>query len=270
MLEPTAELRQEIGQEQEPLKDKRSPEFYLFSVYEDPEEKSQIDSCLSKNRLTAKKEMKRLLKEALAGNLTIGYDEFLQQLNLEKGHLWLQDPELLQMAYEKLQAWSQNPQLLMDDTQADTWQKQLQMACYRWQMDLWEKENPDLTSEALEKKWADGWKWGKQKRKLLVRFLDMMDIEKCQAKIFTDIVEDPRYWKTWAFRRLIDKKKIKCIVPVDDICQIRYYYSMLKDERNQSNHARMDNEAGGSKRVYNNLKAGVESLRKAIPKIVKK
>ena len=68
-------------------------------------------------------------------------------------------------------------------------------------------------------------------------------------KIFSNVSLVPGTKELFSFRYCLEQGGISCRIPHEDFYALLDIYYRLKEERNQSNHAREDSAPGGAKEL---------------------
>ena len=212
--------------------DKRSWVFYLFADYKDSKGVGQVDAFLE----NAKKAYRRIM-----------------QAWPERAHesLVLENEEDVRQIYEKLLAWGRNPQDFQGKAPANSLWDSLADALCEKQLDMPE-EADETAREALKKEWHENFcaqRYGKTKLKALEKFVRGNMKASTADKIFSNVSLVPGTKELFSFRYCLEQGGISCRIPHEDFYALLDIYYRLKEERNQSNHAREDSAPGGAKEL---------------------
>ncbi|WP_315374474.1 TM1812 family CRISPR-associated protein [uncultured Selenomonas sp.] len=247
--------------------DKRSWVFYLFADYKDSKGVGQVDAFLENAKKAYRRIMQTIMADALDGKEAAfsGEEGWAAQLHRsvakesavkywpERAHesLVLENEEDVRQIYEKLLAWGRNPQDFQGKAPADSLWDSLADALCEKQLNM--PEDADKTArEALKKEWHENFcaqRYGKTKLKALEKFVRDNMKASTADKIFSNVSLVPGTKELFSFRYCLEQGGISCRIPHEDFYALLDIYYRLKEERNQSNHAREDSKPGGAKEL---------------------
>ena len=247
--------------------DKRSWVFYLFADYKDSKGVGQVDAFLENAKKAYRRIIQTIMADALDGKEAAfsGEEGWAAQLHRsvakesavkywsERAHesLVLENEEDVRKIYEKLLAWGRNPQDFQEKSPADSLWDTLADALCEKQLDM--PEDADKTArEALKKEWHEKFcaqRYGKTKLKALEKFVRGNMNASTADKIFSNVSLVPGTKELFSFRYCLEQGGISCRIPHEDFYALLDIYYRLKEERNQSNHAREDSAPGGAKEL---------------------
>ena len=247
--------------------DKRSWVFYLFADYKDSKGVGQVDAFLANAKKAYLRIMQTIMADALDGKEAAfsGEEGWAAQLHRsvakesavkywpERAHesLVLENEEDVRQIYEKLLAWGRNPQEFQGKAPADSLWDSLADALCEKQLDM--PEEADKTArEALKQEWHENFcaqRYGKTKLKALEKFVRGNMKASTADKIFSNVSLVPGTKELFSFRYCLEQGGISCRIPHEDFYALLDIYYRLKEERNQSNHAREDSAPGGAKEL---------------------
>ena len=247
--------------------DKRSWVFYLFADYKDSKGVGQVDAFLENAKKAYRRIMQTIMADALDGKEAAfsGEEGWAAQLHRsfakesavkywpERAHesLVLENEEDVHKIYEKLLAWGRNPQEFQGKAPADSLWDSLADALCEKQLDM--PEDADKTArEALKQEWHEKFcaqRYGKAKLKALEKFVRGNMKASTADKIFSNVSLVPGTKELFSFRYCLEQGGISCRIPHEDFYALLDIYYRLKEERNQSNHAREDSAPGGAKEL---------------------
>ena len=247
--------------------DKRSWVFYLFADYKDSKGAGQVDAFLANAKKAYRRIMQAIMADALDGKETAfsGEEGWAAQLHRSvakesavkywseraQESLVLENEEDVRKIYEKLLAWGRNPQEFQEKAPADSLWDSLADALCEKQLDM--PEEADKTArEALKKEWHEKFcaqRYGKTKLKALEKFVRGNMNANTADKIFSNVSLVPGTKELFSFRYCLEQGGISCRIPHEDFYALLDIYYRLKEERNQSNHAREDSKPGGAKEL---------------------
>ena len=247
--------------------DKRSWVFYLFADYKDSKGVGQVDAFLDNAKKAYRRIMQAIMADALDGKEAAfsGEEGWAAQLHRsvakepavkywpERAHesLVLENEEDVRKIYEKLLAWGRNPQEFQGKASADSLWDSLADALCEKQIDMPE-ETDETAREALKKEWHENFcaqRYGKTKLKALEKFVRGNMKASTADKIFSNVSLVPGTKELFSFRYCLEQGGISCRIPHEDLYALLDIYYRLKEERNQSNHAREDSKPGGAKEL---------------------
>ena len=247
--------------------DKRSWVFYLFADYKDSKGVGQVDAFLENAKKAYRRIMQTIMADALDGKEAAfsGEEGWAAQLHRsvakepavkywpERAHesLVLENEEDVRKIYEKLLAWGRNPQDFQGKAPADSLWDSLADALCEKQLDMPE-EADETAREALKKEWHEKFcaqRYGKTKLKALEKFVRGNMKASTADKIFSNVSLVPGTKELFSFRYCLEQGGISCRIPHEDFYALLDIYYRLKEERNQSNHAREDSAPGGAKEL---------------------
>ena len=248
-------------------KDKRSTIFYFFAEYVESKGAGMVDAFLDKAKKEYQKIMQTIMADALDGKEVAfsGEEGWAAQLHRsvakesavkywpERAHesLVLENEEDVRKIYEKLLAWGRNPQEFQEKAPADSLWDSLADALCEKQLDMPE-EADETAREALKKEWHENFcaqRYGKTKLKALEKFVRGNMKASTADKIFSNVSLVPGTKELFSFRYCLEQGGISCRIPHEDFYALLDIYYRLKEERNQSNHAREDSKPGGAKEL---------------------
>ena len=247
--------------------DKRSWVFYLFADYKDSKGVGQVDAFLENAKKAYRRIMQTIMADALDGKEAAFSEEegWAAQLHRsvakepavkswpERAHesLVLENEEDVRQIYEKLLAWGRNPQDFQGKAPANSLWDSLADALCEKQLDMPE-EADETAREALKKEWHENFcaqRYGKTKLKALEKFVRGNMKASTADKIFSNVSLVPGTKELFSFRYCLEQGGISCRIPHEDFYALLDIYYRLKEERNQSNHAREDSAPGGAKEL---------------------
>ena len=247
--------------------DKRSWVFYLFADYKDSKGVGQVDAFLENAKKAYRRIMQTIMADALDGKEAAfsGEEGWAAQLHRsvakepavkswpERAHesLVLENEEDVRQIYEKLLAWGRNPQDFQGKAPADSLWDSLADALCEKQLDMPE-EADETAREALKKEWHENFcaqRYGKTKLKALEKFVRGNMKASTADKIFSNVSLVPGTKELFSFRYCLEQGGMSCRIPHEDFYALLDIYYRLKEERNQSNHAREDSKPGGAKEL---------------------
>ena len=247
--------------------DKRSWVFYLFADYKDSKGVGQVDAFLDNAKKAYRRIMQAIMADALDGKETAfsGEEGWAAQLHRSvakesavkywperaQESLVLENEEDVRQIYEKLLAWGRNPQDFQGKAPADSLWDSLADALCEKQLDMPE-EADETAREALKKEWHENFcvqRYGKTKLKALEKFVRGNMKASTADKIFSNVSLVPGTKELFSFRYCLEQGGISCRIPHEDFYALLDIYYRLKEERNQSNHAREDSAPGGAKEL---------------------
>ena len=246
-------------------KDKRSTIFYFFAEYVESKGAGMVDAFLDKAKKEYQKIMQTIMADALEGRETAfsGEDGWEAQLHKriaeepavqfwsEKayGNLVLEDEENVQRIYENFLAWNKNPGVLKGKgPAAPVWENLINALCDQ-RIHVPREADKDA-SNSLKMAWRKKFQtqFGGQKLKTLTGFIrNNMGSDAADA-IFSNVSLRPGTKGIFSVRRWAERGEIICHLSQDLYDLLAIYYK-LKEERNQSNHAREDSKPGGAKEL---------------------
>ena len=243
-------------------KDKRSTIFYFFAEYVESKGAGMVDAFLDKAKKEYQKIMQTIMADALEGKETAfsgedGWEAQLHKRIAEEpavqfwserayGSLVLEDEENVQRIYENFLAWNKNPGVLKGKgPAAPVWENLINALCDQ-RIHVPQEADKDA-SNSLKMAWREKFQtqFGGQKLKTLTGFIrNNMGSDAADA-IFSNVSLRPGTKGIFSVRHWAERGEIICHLSQDLYDLLAIYYK-LKEERNQSNHAREDSKPGGA------------------------
>ena len=243
-------------------KDKRSTIFYFFAEYVESKGAGMVDAFLDKAKKEYQKIMQTIMADALEGRETAfsGEDGWEAQLHKriaeepavqfwsEKayGNLVLEDEENVQRIYENFLAWNKNPEVLKGKgPAAPVWENLINALCDQRIHVPQEADEDERNSLKMEWREKFQTQFGGQKLKTLTCFIRNNMGSDVADMIFSNVSLLPGTKGIFSVRYWAKQGKIICHLSQELYDLLAIYYK-LKEERNQSNHAREDSKPGGA------------------------
>ena len=243
--------------------DKRSTIFYLLAEYAEKKGMGQVDAFLDSAKKAYPKIMQTIMADALEGKETAFFGENGWEAQLHKriakaaavgfwrerayGSLVLENEEGVHEVYEKFLAWRKKPQDFSGKDPADpVWEKLVDALCDK---QLGVPEGADETErDSLKQAWREEFRaqqFGGQKLNMFATFIRNNMGQDVSDAIFSNIFLLPGTKGIFSVRDWAEQGKIICHLSQELYDLLAIYYK-LKEERNQSNHAREDSKPGGA------------------------
>ena len=243
-------------------KDKRSTIFYFFAEYVESKGAGMVDAFLDKAKKEYQKIMQTIMADALEGKETAfsgedGWEAQLHKRIAEEpvvqfwserayGSLVLEDEENVQRIYENFLAWNKNPEVLKGkDPAAPVWENLIDALCDQRIHVPQEADEDERNSLKMEWREKFQTQFGGQKLKTLTCFIRNNMGSDVADMIFSNVSLLPGTKGIFSVRYWAKQGKIICHLSQELYDLLAIYYK-LKEERNQSNHAREDSKPGGA------------------------
>ena len=263
MVEATESLRQRFVEECKGKSELRSENFWLFSVYIDPSEKSVIDAKLSELQKRYRNDIRQIMKKALFGDISAEYD-WQTELHLSENHLQVLDAPTVEYTLHRFVEFAANPTLLAANAERDAWLDNLYNVHYEQYASVTRTQVPEgTTEEEIRQRWIIKFLklFGKQKLVKLRELVDKLNGEIGKA-FFSDVVWQEEYVRTQVVMHLVDNGQLICHIDREVLREIVTAYTRIKHERNRSNHAHERSKQGEIVALRDLMRIGIDNLKK--------